>query len=98
MSTDDASFHVDFATGHRYNLGEIRDRREAFMPDGGHSWVISALYGVDDPEVAMDALELGPDNFVGVTDIHCLLCAVEYATSIRHHKCPQQLRAGKGTP
>jgi hypothetical protein len=89
MTADDGAFHVDFATGRRYNLDEIRRRNAALMPDGEHAWVIGTVYGLDDPDQAMDKMELGQDNFVGVTSIHCLLCAVDYKPLIRHYKCPQ---------
>lgn len=89
-SADDAeSFSVDFATGPKYDVDEIRRRKEAFMPDGEHCWVITAVYGIDDPDEAMDSMSLGPENFVGVTPLRCLLCNVQYQPTIRHYKCSQ---------
>jgi hypothetical protein len=88
---DAASFSVDFASGHRYDMNAVRRNKAAFMPDGEHSWVIGAVYGIDDPDQAMDSMSLGPENFVGVTPIHCLLCTVNYTPTIRHYKCSQKL-------
>jgi CRISPR/Cas system-associated endoribonuclease Cas2 len=89
MDNDEESFTVNFATGPRYDIEEIRRRKEAFMPDGEHAWVISSVFAVDDPEQAMDEMKLGAENFIGVTRISCLLCLVDYATERRHHKCSQ---------
>lgn len=91
--TTEESFTIDFATGVTYDLDAIRKRQSAFMPDNGHSWVVSTVYALDDPEQAIDAMELGPDNFVGITAVHCLLCAEPYVTTNRYGKCPQQLPA-----
>jgi hypothetical protein len=88
--SDENSFAVNFASGTRYDLDMIRRRKQAFMPDGGHSWVIAAVYGLDNPDAEMDSMELGEDNFVGVTNIHCLLCIEDYSPEKRHHKCPQK--------
>lgn len=89
MSTPE-TFEINFANGVRYDLDEIRQRRQSFMPDGEHAWVIHVVYGVDDPDGALDNMELGAEEFVGVTDITCLLCFVPYQPEIRHHKCTQQ--------
>ena len=89
MSTEDGVFSVNFATGQRYDLDYVRSLRRAFMPDGGHSWVISTIHGVDDPEKALDDMCLDAETFVGVTPIHCLLCGTEYETKVQHYKCPQ---------
>lgn len=89
MSDDTGTFTIDFASGKRYDLYDIRKRRAAFMPDNGHAWVIGAMYGLDDPEQAMDSMELNAENFVGVTAVHCLLCSLPYTTKRRFFKCPQ---------
>lgn len=89
---DEGQFSVAFgANSLRLNMEDLRRRNEAFMPDGEHAWVIDAVYALDDPETALDRMELGEENFVGVTDIHCLLCHAPYDKAIRHHKCPQVL-------
>lgn len=88
---DERSFSVNFADGTSYDMAEIRRREQAFMPDGEHAWVLYAIYAIDDPEKSMDDMELGAENFVGVSQIHCLLCHEDYATAKRHHKCPQRL-------
>lgn len=85
------SFEVNFATGRRFDLDAIRKQRSAFMPDNGHAWVISVIYGIDDPEKALDDMELGEENFIGVVPMYCLLCTVEYRSAIRFHKCPQSV-------
>jgi hypothetical protein len=95
MSDDKKGFEVNFSSGHRYDLDEIRRRKEAFMPDGEHAWVISTIFAVEDPEQAMDDMELGAENFIGVGDIHCLLCAARYTSDSRRHKCPQTLPGGQ---
>lgn len=89
--TDDEPgvFHIDFASGQTIDLEALRRRRSAFMPDNGHAWVIQTVYAIDDPERALDTMELGADNFVGVTAIACLLCAERYRSANRYHKCPQ---------
>lgn len=91
-SSDENEFTVNFpGGGERLDLDEVRARKQALMPGGKHAWVISSIYGLDDPEQEMDSMELGPENFVGVTPISCLLCNVEYQTEIRHEKCPQRI-------
>lgn len=82
-------FHIDFGTGQSIDLEALRRRRSAFMPDNGHAWVIQTVYAIDDPERALGTMELGADNFVGVTAISCLLCAERYRSANRFHKCPQ---------
>lgn len=89
ITDEGSSFSVNFATGVEYDLEAIRRRKQAFMPDGEHAWVIGTVFSLDDPEQAMDSMELGANNFVGVTGIHCLLCSVRYSSRIRHHKCSQ---------
>lgn len=88
---DKEEFQVNFGSGASIDLDEVRRRSTAVMPDGEHAWVIHAVYAVEDPELAMDNMELGAEQFVGVTDIHCLLCHVHYDTKIRHFKCPQKV-------
>jgi hypothetical protein len=88
----EGSDHVDLTRGRTYNLDEIRRSRQPVMPDGEHAWVIDAVYALPDPEVALDSMDLGLDNFIGITQIHCLMCHVPYSTAIRHHKCDQTLR------
>lgn len=90
-TTDDESgaFHIDFANGKKINLDEVRAQKSAFMPDNSHAWVIYTVYGLDDPEQSLDLMELGAENFVGVSPIHCLVCQVEYDSSIRFNKCSQ---------
>lgn len=84
-------FTVDFGSGRRINLDDVRKQREALMPDGEHAWVLSVIYGIDDPDKAMDEMELGPEEFVGVTAMYCLVCQEPYKPEIRYHKCPQKL-------
>lgn len=86
---DEPFFHIDFGTGQTVDLDELRRRRMAFMPDNTHAWVISVVYGLDDPEQALDTMELGHEQFVGVTPIVCLLCNEKYRSANRFHKCPQ---------
>lgn len=88
---DDGMFKVEFGSGATVNLDELRKRRSAFMPDGGHAWVISTVHALDDPERALDRMELGPATLVGITAIQCLLCHEEYRTLNRFHKCPQTI-------
>lgn len=88
--TDDGTFAVNFGTGRRFEVEDIRQQKRAFMPDGEHAWVINTVYALDNPELSMNEMELGSENFVGVTTIHCLLCGVEYTSEIRHYKCPQK--------
>jgi hypothetical protein len=93
-AAEDPYFTVSFATGARYDIDAIRKRQQAFMLDGEHAWVVHAVFAVEDPELALDDMELGADNFVGVSaDIYCLLCLTKYRTKIRHYKCPQQAPA-----
>lgn len=87
---DEAGFEIKFGTGRTMDLEAIRNQRSALMPDGEHAWVIMAAYGLDDPEAALDDMELGPEQFVGLSQIHCLLCGEEYRSVNRHHKCPQK--------
>ncbi len=87
MSADE--FNISFAGGRRIGMDELRQAKTPLMPDGGHAWVINAICGLDDPEQALDRMELGETNFVGVTDIYCLVCHTKYQTMIRHFKCPQ---------
>lgn len=88
------SFSVNFANGRRMDVDEVRRCGRAFMPDGQHAWVISVVYGIDNPEQALDTMELTDRNFVGVTAIRCLLCNEEYRTVNRFHKCPLPSRQG----
>lgn len=93
MSTDQPAdspyFAVSFASGTRIDIDDIRQRQQAFMPDGEHGWVISAIFGIDDPESSLDSMTLDDESFVGVTNIRCLLCGVPYRSEIQHYKCPQ---------
>lgn len=94
MTEDDSAFHIDFSTGKRFNLDAIRQQQSAFMPDNSHAWVIHTVYAVDDPDEAMDTMELDERNFVGVSPIYCLLCTTKYEEGVnRHHKCPQVANA-----
>ena len=85
-----AAFSVNFASGQTVNLDQLRRLGENFMPFGRHGWVISTVFVIEDPEKAMDDMELGPENFVGVTAIRCLLCNEEYRTAIRYEKCTRR--------
>lgn len=90
MSAESSHFAVSFATGTRYNIDQIRRRQQAFMPDGEHAWVVHTVYAIEDPEQEMNSMELGADNFIGVSaNIYCLLCNRSYHARIRHYKCPQ---------
>jgi hypothetical protein len=82
-------YPVDASSTRTIDLDDIRRRRAAIMPDGGHGWVIQVVFALDDPETALDHMELGADKLVGFTDIHCLLCQERYTTTNRYHKCPQ---------
>lgn len=88
---EDVAFEIDFATGTKINLDELRRRRSAFMPDNGHAWTIQVVHALDDPEQALDSMMLDADSFIGVTAIACLLCGEEYRTVNRFHKCSQTL-------
>lgn len=88
---DDGSFTVSFSSGARYNIDDIRSGKEALMPDGEHAWVISAIYGLDNPDAEMDSMVLDESNFLGVSPIRCLICAELYTGTNRRHKCPQVL-------
>jgi hypothetical protein len=90
-STSESGFHVDLGGGRQYNLDEIRALGKPVMPDGGHAWAISVVHSLDDPDQALDNMMLDEKTFVGVSDIHCLLCHVTYEPKIRHYKCSQQL-------
>lgn len=90
MTNPSAGFKVDFASGCTVDLDEIRRRSSPFMPDGGHAWAINTVFALDDPEQAMDEMVLDEKNFVGVTEIYCLLCQVRYVTTNKFHKCPQK--------
>ncbi len=92
ISFSDASTDINFSQQRQISLEEVRKAKEALMPDGEHAWVINAIYVLDDPEQAMDEMELGADNFIGVTTIHCLLCHEHYSTEKRHHKCPKTIK------
>lgn len=87
----DSEFTVNFASGRSVDLDETRRRSSPFMPDNGHAWVINTVFALDDPEQALDEMELTDKNFVGVTTIHCMLCHTEYVSSNRFHKCPQKM-------
>lgn len=91
MSDDDGTFAINFGSGRRIDLDELRSRGEAIMPDGEHGWSISVAYGIDDPEKALDDMSLDESNFIGISSIHCLFCNVRYSTDNRHHKCSQRL-------
>lgn len=97
MTARDDGFRIDFAGGRKLNLDmvrqRLRQRRSAFMPDGGHAWVVSTTYAIDDPGMAMDMMELDDTNFIGVSNIYCLLCNEAYAENgvNRSYKCSQTL-------
>lgn len=91
--TGDGTFSVDFATGRKVDLDELRSLGQPVMPDGEHAWSITVVYAIDDPERALDSMELDERNFLGVGGLRCLLCNVRYDTRIRHHKCPQKISA-----
>lgn len=80
-SEDETSFRVDFASGETIDINELRRRGTLSANGGPHVWVIQAIYHLEDPEVAMDKMELAADNFVGVSDIHCLCCGVAHRTA-----------------
>lgn len=86
----DGTFHVDFATGTRLDLDELRARKKLKTSNGVHAWVIQAVFAIDDPTMAMDNMELGANNFVGVTDIHCMVCNESFREHLRYLKCPAQ--------
>jgi hypothetical protein len=79
---------VDVSSHQRIRLDDIRRQAGPLMPDGEHAWVIHVVYALDDPEQALDEMDLGIEKFIGLTAIHCLLCNEEYGTVNRHHKCP----------
>lgn len=92
-TNDGSRFQVNFASGTTLNLDEIRRRGLPVMPDGGHAWTISVIYAIEDPEAALDDMNLTADNFIGVAQMRCLLCHEKYQTANRFHKCPQTLPA-----
>jgi hypothetical protein len=59
------------------NLEALRARR----PDGEHLWVISVVYGLADPETALDTMVLDSTNLVGFQPIICLWCHAPYVNS-----------------
>lgn len=73
--TSGAVVEVDVSQAVTMTLEELRARR---VPDGTHLWVISALHHLPDPEVALDTMELGPQNLIGFQAIGCLWCGKRY--------------------
>lgn len=86
---NDNQFSVNFASGRKISLDEMRKRKSVFMPDNRHAWVISTIFALDDPEQALDEMVLDDKNFVGVAGIQCLLCGDTYRSTNRFHECPQ---------
>jgi hypothetical protein len=80
--------------GTRFDLDAIRRQQSALMPDGGHAWVIHVVHAVEEPEEALDMMELDEKSFVGVSDIACLMCHEVYSSVNRFYKCSQQLPGG----
>lgn len=93
---DEDHFTVNFAAGRSIDLDEIRKRASPFMPDGGHAWVINTVFALDDPEQALDEMELSDKNFIGITNIHCMLCSTKYVGTNRFHKCSQSRPVPRG--
>jgi hypothetical protein len=87
MTDKEAQFEVSFSGGTRYDIAEVRRRMIALMPDGKHAWVISTIFALDDPDEALDTMDLNAEKFVGVTNIHCLLCPTDYKPGRRDDKC-----------
>lgn len=80
-------FVVDMSDPHYADLDALRQLNHE--RGGGHGWVIQTVHALDDPEQAMDSMELTEKTFVGVSDIHCLWCRVSYDTAIRSGTCSQ---------
>jgi hypothetical protein len=87
---DQTGFAVDYSRPRAINVNSLA-ADQPVMPNGEHAWVIMVIHGIDDPEQAMDDMELTAETFVGVTQIHCLLCHVDYKIELRHAKCSQKV-------
>ncbi len=66
----------DFEVGEQLDLNVLRERRR--RQPGEHLWVVSLLYRIEDPETALDDMELGGHNLVGAQPIVCLWCVRNY--------------------
>jgi hypothetical protein len=45
---------------------------------GEHSWVIGMVFTIDDPEQALDSMELGADNVMALVPIYCVFCQQQH--------------------
>lgn len=90
--SDAVSFEFSFADGTRIDLEELGRRTSKINNNGRHQWTISVMYNVADPDQAMDTMELGGDNFIGLTPIHCMICLTEYEAHLRYKQCPLVVR------
>lgn len=79
--------HIDIGAPVEIDLTELHDAWK-YVAGARHAWVIGALYALEDPEQALDDMELGANNLVGFNPIHCLWCHVPYRSKMRHDKCP----------
>lgn len=79
--------HVDMSNPVEVDLAKLREAW-AHVEGAKHAWVIGALFALEDPEQALDDMELGTENLVGFNPVHCLWCHVRYRTEDRYAECP----------
>jgi hypothetical protein len=92
-------FEVDARdTSVEVDLEALRGLPGKLMPGGRHGWVIAVFHAIDDPERALDDMELTGESFVGLTPIHCLWCHARYDITVRFATCSQRPEAKESAP
>lgn len=77
---------IDTSVRVELNLEDLRSRRIKGL-NVPHLWVIGTVYHLADPEQALDDMELGSHNLVGVTQIYCLWCLKQYHIDLKDAVC-----------
>jgi hypothetical protein len=61
-------------------LNALVQRVHADAAAGVHVWTVMLIHRVQDPEAAMDDMEMSGDNLIGIDGINCLICEAVYKT------------------
>jgi hypothetical protein len=79
---------VRFRFGPLEEVSAVKVDRNALSEPGVHTWAVALIYRIDDPERALDDMELGAENFLGVgSSIRCLKCHRPYRTPADAGRC-----------
>ncbi len=84
---DEDTFEVSFGSGATLDITTLRERLAAAQASTRHIWCINICYVLTDPDEALESMELGQEQFLGVSPIVCLLCNSMYEPQIRNDPC-----------